>query len=67
MLKLIIKKEIYYEEYILESLMVHPGWSGIVVFRKKFKLLNHVNITLKEVLAFKLVLEYLLIDKYKKK
>ena len=67
-LKLITKDEIYYEQYIFESLLVHPGWSGMVnSLEKSSKLLNQpVNITLKEVLAFKLVLEYLFIEKYKK-
>lgn len=64
--KIIIDKNLY-NIYIFESLMSHTGWSGMIYsLEKNSKLLNQkIHITLKEVLAFKLVLEYFFIQKYK--
>ncbi len=56
-----------YEQYILEMLLAHPGWSGMVSMIDQFprSLLARRNITLKDLVALELALELAFL--YKKK
>jgi uncharacterized protein len=67
-LKKIVGNESYYEAYITETLMAHPGWSGMVnvIEHGPVSLRKPRAISLKEFLSFKLILEWELIASKKK-
>lgn len=56
-----------YEQYLLEMLLAHPGWAGMVriVEENPRSLLDPRNISLKEMIAVELVLELAFLHKYK--
>lgn len=56
----IVRDERLIEPYIRDTLMAHPGWSGMVNYleSKPSFLLHKRQISLKEFLAFKLILEW---------
>ena len=58
-LKKIVGDPELYEQYILEMLLAHPGWSGMVhvIEQNPNILLLRRDITLKEIIAVELVLE----------
>jgi len=59
LLKTIVGKEEYYEQYLFDQQFAHPGWSGFVsaVEDNPQTLLDRKQITLKELLEFELLLE----------
>ncbi len=58
-LKSLVGAEDHYESYLLEMLLAHPGWSGIVgeLERNPGGLILRRKITLKEFVALELILE----------
>jgi len=60
LLQKIVGDERLAEAYVKDTLMVHPGWSGMVNYleSKPSFLLHRREITLKDFLAFKLILEW---------
>jgi uncharacterized protein len=66
-LKQIVGDELLYEQYLLELLLAHPGWAGMVhiIEQNPKSLLARRDISLKEMLAVELVLELAFL--YKKK
>jgi uncharacterized protein len=56
-----------YEQYLLEMLLAHPGWSGMVriVEQNLRSLLDPRNISLKELIAVELVCELAFLHKHK--
>ncbi len=66
-LKKIVGDELLYEQYLLEMLLAHPGWSGMVhvIEHNPKALLARREISLKELLAVELVIELAFL--YKKK
>ena len=59
LLKTIVGKEDYFEQYLFDQQFAHPGWSGFVsaVEDNPQTLLDRKQITLKELLEFELLLE----------
>jgi uncharacterized protein len=59
LLKIIVGKEAYYEQYLFDQQFAHHGWSGFVsaVQDNPQTLLDRKQITLKELLEFELLLE----------
>ncbi|MFW7378504.1 MAG: YbcC family protein [Oligoflexus sp.] len=59
-LEKLVGMESHYEAYLLAMLLAHPGWSGMVsmIERQPSSLINSRDITLKEMVAFELVLEF---------
>ncbi len=59
LLKTIVGKEEYFEQYLFDQQFAHPGWSGFVsaVEDNPQTLLDRKQITLKELLEFELLLE----------
>ncbi len=59
LLKTIVGKEEYFEQYLFDQQFAHPGWSGFVsaVEDNPQTLLDRKVITLKELIAFELLLE----------
>ena len=59
LLKIIVGKEAYYEQYLFDQQFAHHGWSGFVsaVEDNPQTLLDRKQITLKELLEFELLLE----------
>jgi uncharacterized protein YbcC (UPF0753/DUF2309 family) len=59
LLKTIVGKEEYFEQYLFDQQFAHPGWSGFVsaVEENPQTLLDRKQITLKELLEFELLLE----------
>ncbi|MBL7700899.1 MAG: DUF2309 domain-containing protein [Ferruginibacter sp.] len=59
LLKRIVGKEDYFEQYLFDQQFAHHGWSGFVsaVEDNPQTLLDHKQITLKELLEFELLLE----------
>jgi len=59
LLKTIVGKEEYFEQYLFDQQFAHPGWSGFVsaVEDNPQTLLDRKIITLKELIAFELLLE----------
>lgn len=57
---------VYYEQYILEMLLTHPGWAGMVrvVEQNPGCLLDPRNISLKAMIAVELVCELAFLHKY---
>jgi uncharacterized protein YbcC (UPF0753/DUF2309 family) len=66
-LKKIVGDEQLYEQYLLEVLLAHPGWAGMVrvIEQNPKSLLARREISLKEMLAVELVIELAFL--YKKK
>jgi len=60
LLEKIVGDPAQYEPYILETLLIHPGWSGMVatIESNPQSLLKPRNITLLDFLAVKLILEW---------
>ena len=56
-----------YEQYLLEMILAHPGWAGMVriVETSPQSLLDPRNISLKEMIAVELVCELAFLHKYK--
>lgn len=63
----IVGDESLYQQYLLEVLLAHPGWAGMVniIEQKPKSLLAHREISLKEMLAVELVLELACLHKKK--
>ena len=59
LLKTIVGKEDYFEQYLFDQQFAHPGWSGFVsaVEDNPQTLLDRKQITLKELLEFELLME----------
>ena len=59
LLKKIVGKEEYFEQYLFDQQFAHPGWSGFVsaVEDNPQTLLDRKQITLKELLQFELLME----------
>ncbi len=59
LLKTIVGKEEYFEQYLFDQQFAHPGWSGFVsaVEDNPQTLLDRKQITLKELLEFELLME----------
>ncbi len=59
--------EALYEQYLLEMMLAHPGWSGMVriVERNPKSLLFRRKVTLKETLAVELLCELAIVQKRK--
>ncbi len=59
LLKSIVGKEEYYEQYLFDQQFAHPGWSGFVsaVEDNPQTLLDRKHINLKELLEFELLME----------
>ena len=59
LLKKIVGKEEYFEQYLFDQQCAHPGWSGFVsaVEDNPQTLLDRKQITLKELLEFELLME----------
>ena len=59
LLKTIVGKEEYYEQYLFDQQFAHPGWSGFIsaVEDNPQTLLDRKQITLKELLEFELLME----------
>ncbi len=59
LLKKIVGKEEYFEQYLFDQQFAHPGWSGFVsaVEDNPQTLLDRKQITLKELLEFELLME----------
>jgi hypothetical protein len=59
LLKKIVGEEELYEQYLFDTLFVHPGWSGMVAFLEQHPeaLFNRRKISLKDLAIFKLLLE----------
>ena len=59
LLKTIVGKEEYFEQYLFDQQFAHPGWSGFInaVQDNPQTLLDRKQITLKELLEFELLLE----------
>ncbi len=66
-LEKIVGNREHFEQYLLEVLLAHPGWAGMVriVEQEPRALLDHRSISLKEMLAVELVCELAFL--YKKK
>ena len=58
-LRTIVGAEEFYEQYLMEMLLAHPGWSGLVgvIEQNPRSLLAARNISLKELIAVELVCE----------
>lgn len=59
LLKAVVGKEEYYEQYLFDQAFAHNGWSGFIsaLEDNPQTLLDRKKITLKEVIAFELLLE----------
>jgi uncharacterized protein len=59
LLKTIVGKEAYFEQYLFDQQFAHPGWSGFVsaVEDNPQTLLDRKKITLQELIEFELLLE----------
>jgi hypothetical protein len=66
LLKILVGKEEYYEQYLFDQQFTHPGWSGIVavIEHQPQALLDNRKITLKELIIFELLLEIDYLDKH---
>ena len=66
-LKKIVGDEQLYEQYLLEMLLAHPGWSGMVhvIEQNPKALLARREISLKELLAVELAIELAFLHKKK--
>ncbi|TRW95121.1 YbcC family protein [Candidatus Methylobacter oryzae] len=66
-LERIVGDETLYEQYLLELLLAHPGWAGMVriIEQNSKSLLARREISLKEMLAVELVLELAFLHKKK--
>lgn len=66
-LEKIVGDKTLYEQYLLEMLLAHPGWSGMVrvVETNPQALLARRNISLKEFMALELAIEYAILLKKK--
>jgi len=66
-LKEIVGDELLYEQYLLEVLLAHPGWSGMVhvIEQNPKALLARREISLKELLAVELAIELAFLHKKK--
>ncbi|NOT86520.1 MAG: DUF2309 domain-containing protein [Methylococcaceae bacterium] len=64
-LKSIVGAESLYEQYLLEMLLAHPGWSGMVrlIELDPKALLERRNISLKQVIAIELLAELAILRK----
>jgi len=64
-LEKIVGDEQLYEQYLLEMLLAHPGWSGMVrvIEQNPNMLLAHREISLKEIIALELLIELMFLEK----
>jgi len=64
-LERLVGNETLYEQYLLEMLLAHPGWAGMVrlIELNPKALLQQRNITLKEMLAVELLAEFSILIK----
>jgi len=64
-LQRLVGDEALYEQYILELLLGHPGWSGMVrlIELRPNALLKPRNISLKELIAIELLAEWAILEK----
>ena len=59
LLKLVVGKEEYYEQYLFDQQFTHQGWSGLISATEDFpdSLLDKKIISLRDMIAFELLLE----------
>jgi uncharacterized protein YbcC (UPF0753/DUF2309 family) len=59
LLKIVVGDEAYYEQYLFDQQFSHHGWSGIVstIEDQPHSLLDQKNISLRDLIAFELLLE----------
>lgn len=64
-LQRLVGSEALYEQYLLEMLLAHPGWSGMVrlIELDPKALLERRQISLKEMIAFELAVEWAILRK----